>query len=586
MNIFSYLSKGATRFLIRGRLIVAGLALTASLASQAFDLPVKTIDGKRCFYYTVGASDTSLSIAKALGVKQTDIYRYNQDAADGVRRGQVLYFPYDEFKDKFTPLSSVDQQDFATNDSGRRTHVVKDGETVFGISKQYGLSTDELVRLNPSVATQGVKPGMTLVLSELVTNSEPTITESTRSATPSSAVPAQNAPVTVPPIAEQENSLTPVKPKISEVSEDKTDVSDKSKSTIAVLLPFELSSAKLSKQAAQVTDFYRGMLLGADAMAVISPKVNIKTYDTGTTVADIDRVLAKPEVAEADIIIGPYSADQFTRVARYGAAHNTYVINPFIVRDTTYAENPYVIQLYIDSDRMLQKAVEQFLQYVNSGYTPVILDNTSGQKDKQAFVNLIENELSTLGITPETIKFDGHLSYEEVGENLIPSGNYVILPMSGSVGAFNKFCTSLAKYIEEDLAAGGGSAVVFGYPEWAAFKGRPLEQLAKLNAVYYSRFNVDDKSQRYKDADEMFKQWYGAGMLAGFPIQALQGYDLIEYLLATMKFTGSNLKKAREYEGVQAAYRLVTPNGKQGIINDALYIISVLPDGNISAEVK
>lgn len=585
----------------RMRLTTLGLAIGISLSSFGFDLPVKTVNGQKCFYYTVGTHDTSLSIAKALGVSVTEIYLYNQSASDGVKRGQVLYFPYDKFKGRFNPMSSVSEENFKPDAKAQIIHVVEKGDTLFGISKKYGVPTDQLVKLNPATATGGVKIGQRLVISVSDDNKAATSSTSNVTATSANDNTTSSASVatatnhkpkvqehSIPPIPEQTNELTPVRPSVAVVNEDTVITQhDKSKEqTIAVLLPFELNEEKANKQSSLVTDFYRGALLGANAMSVISDKVTIKTYDTGETVQDIDKVLNNPDMGSVSIIVGPYSPAQFSRVARYGASHGIYVLNPFIVKDTTYIDNPFVVQTYIDTDRMYDKAADCFMQYVSDGYTPVILSNSGERQDKEAFISIINDRLAQAGITPLKISYDGYMAYDDITDRLTPTSNYIFLPESGSVGEFNKFCTPLAKYFNEDLTAGGFRGVLFGYPEWAAFKGRPLEHLAKLNATFFSRFNIDHNSDRYREMDESFKKWYGQSMIAGFPIQAIQGYDLMEYLLATLRLTGSDLKQSRPYEGVQAAYDFKIHDGASGLANDALYLISFMPDGSVTSIIK
>ena len=50
--------------------------------------------------------------------------------------------------------------------SAQKTHTVAPKETPYGISKQYGLTVDELYRLNPSAKENGLKIGDVVLVSK------------------------------------------------------------------------------------------------------------------------------------------------------------------------------------------------------------------------------------------------------------------------------------------------------------------------------------------------------------------------------------------------------------------------------------
>lgn len=604
------------------RVWALAVAVSISASAMSFDLPVKTINGQKVFYYTVGVHETTLSIAKALGVNVTQIYLYNRSASDGVKKGQVLYFPYEEFKNHFNELSSVDRERMNASVQGQKIHVVKEGETLFGISKTYGVPVDRLVKLNPSVSTGGVKAGQKLLIAEVSAadnavaennngkasdngseaennTSDSKSKDKTTRGKKSGKMTAQkeshqekNSPETVPAVPEQTNELTPVNPEVAvsdgNVADGEAEIkSDMSPVKIVMVMPFELSEEKVSKQAQLNTDFMRGALLGANEMSIISDKVDIKVIDTGMSEdGDISHILNDTVLSKANFIIGPSSPSQFARIARYGASHGIYVINPFIVKDTTYIDNPYVVQLYIDTDRMYQKAADEVMYRISEGYTPVFLHNTAHQSDKESFLEILKGKFAAGGVTPLVINYDGNLVGQDLADALNDAGKYIFLPESGTLAEFNKFCIPMVKFFGENFANAGGQGILFGYPEWAAFQGRAAENLAKLNAVYFSRFNVRGGMSRYDEIKDSFNEWYGRSMIVGFPIQALHGYDLMEYLLATIKTTGVNLKEARQYEGVQAAYNFTVDDGAAGMSNDALYFISLQPDESVNVIVK
>ena len=77
--------------------------MVMSLTASALDLPVKTVNNTRYYYYTAKKGDTVLSIARKIGVTRGDILLYNPGVADGIREGVTIYLPVEQFADVASP---------------------------------------------------------------------------------------------------------------------------------------------------------------------------------------------------------------------------------------------------------------------------------------------------------------------------------------------------------------------------------------------------------------------------------------------------------------------------------------------------
>ena len=62
--------------------------------------------------------------------------------------------------------AAKDKKEKAAAASGKKTHTVQKGETVYAISKKYGMKPDELRKLNNLGENDPVKPGQKLVVSK------------------------------------------------------------------------------------------------------------------------------------------------------------------------------------------------------------------------------------------------------------------------------------------------------------------------------------------------------------------------------------------------------------------------------------
>lgn len=161
-----------------------GLGLTLSFGWLVADadvssLPVKDINGRACHYYLVQPKETIYSITHKLGISKEELLKFNPGASDGLKSGEILVFPADQYKksgqvgttegaaasSRATAKPSPASQSSLHSGSGEQpaTHTVQKGETLFGIARRYNLVANDLLSWNPE-ASNGLKTGMVLRL--------------------------------------------------------------------------------------------------------------------------------------------------------------------------------------------------------------------------------------------------------------------------------------------------------------------------------------------------------------------------------------------------------------------------------------
>lgn len=126
-----------------------------STAKQNVNTPSKQI-------HIVLPGETLYSIAKKYNVSVDELKKTNPTAAsNGLGIGDEINIPGQaavESNRTTSPLNNVQNQSKLT------THKVVAGETLYSISKKYGVSVDELKKFNPEVSS-GLQVGQTLKLS-------------------------------------------------------------------------------------------------------------------------------------------------------------------------------------------------------------------------------------------------------------------------------------------------------------------------------------------------------------------------------------------------------------------------------------
>ncbi|BDX36720.1 peptidase M23 [Tenuifilaceae bacterium CYCD] len=95
------------------------------------------IDGKTYYIHIVKSGETLYAISNAYDISQSEIATNNPDIYAGIKVGQALKIPK--------------KSDEVENDENYFYHIVKKKETLFGISRQYNVTVDDIIKLNPEV---------------------------------------------------------------------------------------------------------------------------------------------------------------------------------------------------------------------------------------------------------------------------------------------------------------------------------------------------------------------------------------------------------------------------------------------------
>lgn len=105
-------------------------------------LGIETVNGKIFVVHQVGEKETLFGISRRYGTTVDAIVQYNPSASSGLSIGQILKVPYTK------PAASATANTKPASGGGGIIHVVAAKETMFSISKAYGVSVDEIRQWN------------------------------------------------------------------------------------------------------------------------------------------------------------------------------------------------------------------------------------------------------------------------------------------------------------------------------------------------------------------------------------------------------------------------------------------------------
>lgn len=144
----------------------------ASISAMGADpeLPKVEILGKEYYYHEIKKGETIYGIAKQHGWDLDELVRLNPSTASDMTKGSRLYYP----TGRVTVVTDYDAEAAAAEPPETYEpirHVVKRGETVYSISRQYNIPVETIYASCPS-SKYGIKAGETLVIQQPASEKE------------------------------------------------------------------------------------------------------------------------------------------------------------------------------------------------------------------------------------------------------------------------------------------------------------------------------------------------------------------------------------------------------------------------------
>src|SRR5688572_16191277 len=108
--------------------------------------------GKTYIVHKVEAKETLYSISKKYGVSVDDVKKANEDLTADLKVGQTILVPAKNVSTAVVRPSNI------------KTHTVEASQTLYSISKMYGVTVEELKKVNPDVNINDMKVGDNIII--------------------------------------------------------------------------------------------------------------------------------------------------------------------------------------------------------------------------------------------------------------------------------------------------------------------------------------------------------------------------------------------------------------------------------------
>ncbi len=171
----------------------------------------------------------------------------------------------------------------------------------------------------------------------------------------------------------------------------------KSSYNVAVLLPFELADPSEATQRKNqfVTDLYAGLRLAQDSLQHLGQTLQLFAYDTGGDTLQLKKVLALPELAGMDLLVGPVYKSGAKLLARYARDHQIICVNPLSQDGDMVLDNPWHY-LFGASAATQGRLAAQFAATAFGVGKPALLLHEDN-KDDTDFANAYQTTYEALG---------------------------------------------------------------------------------------------------------------------------------------------------------------------------------------------
>ncbi len=151
------------------KVILSSIFISAALFASANPLDSigqKTVNGKNYVIYKVGSSETLYSLSKKYGTSVDDINAANDGLKEGLKSGATILIPSKAVVKAVEPSAPVVVPATPNNALSNiaAIHVVSTGETLYGISKKYNVTVDDIKNWN-NMTTNDVTIGQELKVS-------------------------------------------------------------------------------------------------------------------------------------------------------------------------------------------------------------------------------------------------------------------------------------------------------------------------------------------------------------------------------------------------------------------------------------
>lgn len=581
-------------------LFIIGFTFSACSQTATKSSNIQTINGKKFYLHKVEKGQSLYAISKLYETDLNAIVIENPEAIDGIKPGQELKVPYGKIKtDEFSQadyekyqihkvakgetLYSISKKYNVTEESisvlnplaknglkeGQQLKIVErkkqveqvntsisfpidafemykveKGETVYAITKKFGISSDDFYLWNPN-AKNGVKVDQMVRVREKKPTKDSTLK-------PSVVVLGDTVIATKKPVY-----------------------------NIGIMMPFQFNETDLINVDQLVKDkqdfpstqtialeLYQGIKYAIDSLQSSDCKFNMQIFDTqDRDSVQIFKVVKENGFRNLDLCIGPVYNSSFKVVAENAKELGIPIVTPLTQQNKVLFDNVFASKTTPSNFTLIETLAEFVVDSFRSQNVVMI---NSGKLKEQALMKAFKlhyNDYLSIvyNNNKDTIQEVKGLLGAKAAYNPNKKNYYVII--SEDDVYLTDFLTQLNSFIDKKKELN-----VIGLRKWISLEHLDSEYLNKFNFLFPSSYYIDYSSEFVKKA----KQAYYATYFTDPEDYYYQGIDIALYYLEALKNYGPDFYKnldQHKKKGEVMDFNFFRPSQTTGFDNRSLKMI-------------
>ena len=518
------------------------------------------VNGKVCYSHIVLERQTIYSICKAYGVTADDLYKFNAGLQEnGLKKNSIILIPEQEAlaedTEKGQTEAKVEKEEAKTEvkATGKKLkkHTAKWYETIDDIAEKYGVTAEEILKLN------GLEPGAEITRMKLLIPNPNTETASTESET---LATAQDTTFAVQDTTMSADSI--VLADSSEIANEAT-ITKKSVN-LAIMLPL---AATGTTSKVNYMDFYCGVLYALYNSSNAGIETDIKVFDTAN-----DAVPESEFFNGCDFAIGPVYTKDIENIMPK-VPEDMVVVSPLDHRAFKLTQKyPNLIQAPTNRKYQYADLVDWMKSDLKEGDNIIYITETN-TRDTLATKEMTKI-LNDAGVEYKKFSYtilQGRGISSAIFANMTKGGTNRVIIDSESEAWVNDLVRNL------NILKKRANIVLYSPSKIKSFESIDAEALYATSLHTSMSYNINYDAAEVKD----FLLKYRAIFHTEPSLFAFQGYDIATYFINLVHTYGAdwkNMLTTAKMSGLQTDFKFYKEEGK-GAVNQGVRRTEFFPDG-------
>lgn len=510
-----------------------------------------TTNSDKPVFHTIQAGETLYRLSVKYNVTTQAICEANPGlSTENFRSGQVIIIPVqsDSKPQKETPKIEEQENTNVKMNDWKDMHKVERKETIFSISREYGITEEELIAANPELKKGKLKKGTFLFIpygkndKKQESESQPTTKELTNE-----EIFSQNE--------ELKKDIKTIK--------------------AAVMLPFMASTSTNMDEQVRMVEYYEGFLMAVDSLKKQGVSIDLYTYDTKGREATLNSILSKKEMKNMDIIFGPAKAQDIDVLATFADKNNIRLVVPFAPKVDEVFKNPHIYQINTPQSYLYSEVYEHFTRKFSDSNV-IFLNASNGDREKDEFIKGMKTELRNNGISYRDFTVTDN--FYEITTVMDTLRNNIFIPTSGKSTALVKILPQLTQIRRERP---NYKMNLFGYPEWQTYTNDYLASFYEIDTYFYSSFYTNNLFPAAVHFTNSYRRWYSKDMANIYPKYGMLGYDTGYFFLKGLSKYGNKMEEnlnSIQVTPIQTGFKFERVNNWGGFINRKVFFVHFSKD--------